>query len=418
MKKVRIMSNLIADELKTALDESGIQMDEDVFEGQVSDIVEMISESVKNVCEGEDCENCDEEEDEEAVEEGTFYFSNAACTLGGVDVAEGEYVEVEETEDGTFVSIYNEDGDLLDEFIPVSDEDLEAFLANAEELEEDEEEVEEEAESTEAVEEEAEVDEAPVKKFKVKNGKKVKLTKNQIARNKLKARGRLKKGYKFINGKQVKMTAAEKAARRKAGKRLAKKGKAKRARSLKKARQLAAGSDSGTCVVKEGFDLSVNGMKIALEEGDVLDFNNGMITVIREGKVLFSDVQVSESFLDRCFEEAVLEKKCNEEDAEEEEKKEEDAEKEESDVETEAGEEEDTDDDDDKDEDDKDVEECGVKEGTMLTFKSNKGFVLVSEGTELPMGNRIRARATLMSKGFNVTSEQLDGAAAGQVVVL
>ena len=385
MKKIRTMSNLVADELRMALDESGIQLDEDVFEGHVSDIVEMISESVD-----EACENCDEEDEE--VTEGTFYFSAGDATLGGMDIAEGEYVEVEEDEDGNFyVNIYDEDGELKSEGIVVSEDDINAFLENAEELSDDE-----------------DVEEAPIKKFKVQNGKKVKLSKNQIIKQKLKARGKLKKGYKVVNGKQVKMTAAERMARKKLGKKLAKKGKAKRLKSLKKARQLAAGSDSGTCTVKEGFDISVNGMKLSLEEGDEIKFEDGKITVYRDGNVIFSEVQVSESFMDKCFEEQVLEKKCNEDDDEDEE----------DDVEVEAGEEEDPEDSDDTEDEDKDLEECGVKEGALLTFKSNKGYVLVSEGVELPMGNRIRARATLTSKGYNVTPDMLDRASNGKVVVL
>jgi hypothetical protein len=293
------MSNLVADELKTALNESGIQLDEDVFEGHVSNIIEMIQESVEDVCDGEEC---DEEDDEDIVTEGTFYFTTAGCSLGGIDVAEGEYVEIEETEDGVYVNIYNEDGDLVEELITITPEEKEALLANAEEIEDDED----------------DVDEAPIKKYRVKNGKKVKLTKNQIIKQKLKARGKLKKGYKVVNGKQVKMSSAERMARKKLGKKLARKGKAKRLKSLKKARQLAAGSDSGTCVVKEGFDISVNGLKLSLEEGDEVKFEDGKITVIRDGKVVLSEVQVSESFIDRCFEEEVLEKKCNEEDDEEE----------------------------------------------------------------------------------------------------
>ena len=421
MKKVRVMSNLIADELKIALDESGIQLDEDVFEGQVSSIVEMVSESVKKACEGDDCEDCDdedieEEDDEEVVSEGTFYFATADCALDGINVAEGEYVEIEDTDDGSYITVYNEDGDVVSEFISISDEDKEKLLASVEELEEGE--------------DDDEVEEAPVKKFKVKNGKKVKLTKNQIARNKLKARGKLKKGYKFVDGKQVKMTSAEKLARKKLGKKLARKGKAKRMKSLKKARQLAAGSNSGTCTVKEGFDINVNGIKLSLEEGDEVKFEDGKITVIRDGKVIFSEVQVSESFMDRCFEEQVLEKKCNEEDDDEED----DSEEEESEVDAEAEAEEDPEDSDDEEDEDKDVDECGnsktneedeeekeeekVEESAILTFKANKGFVYVKEGVELPMGNRIRARATLASKGYAVTAEMLDNASKGQVVVL
>lgn len=82
---------------------------------------------------------------------------------------------------------------------------------------------------------------------------------------------------------------------------------------------------------------------------------------------------------------------------------------------------EDDDDDDDKDEDDEDEdEESEDKEvsESMLTFKSGKGYCLVSEGRELQMGNRIRARAMLLNQGFEVSSEDLDKASSGQVVIL
>lgn len=369
MKQIRKISNMIAEELQNALDEKGIVLDEDAFEERVSDIVSSIDEAVQ------------------ITEDDKFYFAASECSVGGVKVKEGEYVELEDTDEGTKATIYDEDGNIRESDIDVDDDD--DFEDSLEELEDDEDEVEEGTDAEDGEEEEEPTDEASVKKFKIKGGKKVKLNTNQLKAAKLRAAGKAKKGYKFVNGKQVKMSAAEKKARKMAGRKLARKGKVARAKSMKKARALSAGSTSGT--VTETFNIHSEGITFTAEAGDVIVMEDGMISVIREGRTVMSGIEVSEDFFDRCFEAVVVEANEGAEGA-----------------------------------NCKDVGE-GTEEGeaeegktdeAVLTFKADKGYVLVKEGSELPMGNRVRARATLVSEGFNVTSAQLDAASKGQMVTL
>ena len=142
---------------------------------------------------------------------------------------------------------------------------------------------------------------------------------------------------------------------------------------------------------------------------------------------------VSESFISRCISEGVVEdcedcedeeeiqegkkRKTVKEDDESEEEKEdikEDSDEEDSDEDDsdEDGDDDSEDSDDDSDEDDDEVSE------SLLTFRAGKGYCLVSEGRELQMGNRFRARAMLLNQGFEVSSADLDKASSGQVVVL
>ena len=50
MKQIRKISNLVAEELQGVLESKGITMEEDAFEGKVSEIVDMISEAVEEGC--------------------------------------------------------------------------------------------------------------------------------------------------------------------------------------------------------------------------------------------------------------------------------------------------------------------------------------------------------------------------------
>ena len=133
-------------------------------------------------------------------------------------------------------------------------------------------------------------------------------------------------------------------------------------------------------------------MNVAVEEGDILVFECNKVTVIREGNVVISGIAVSESFLSRCVDEGVIEgKDCG------------------------------YDEDEDTDEEAKpaDKKDAGsVEEGAVLTFRSGKGYILVKEGSEYVMGNRVRARAMLSNQGFNVGARELDRAADGNVVIL
>lgn len=381
MKQVRILSNTIAEELKESLSARGIVLESTVFEDKVSSIVSSVYEAVDDV------------DKEEVVEDSKIYFANSAATLGGKNVAEGEYVELEDSDEGTLATIYDADGELKEENIKVTEKDKTAFLANAEEVEDDGEDYFEDDEDEEELEEgtncggdDEEVEEEDVSKIKVSHGQKVKLTKNQLKAKRLRASGKLKKGYKLsADGKIVKMTAAEKKARKALGKKLAKKGKAQRKKSQAKAQQIASGSTSGS--VKEGFDITAaNGLKIAVEEGDELRVENNVLSVVREGAVIISGIEVHEGFIQNCIAEEVL--VLNDGTAPE-------APVAEGSEPTEP-----------------------VAEAALLTFKANQGYVLVREGKELPMGNRIRARATLISEGFQVSSEMLDKASNGELVTL
>lgn len=369
MKQIRKISNLIAEELESA----GFDVNDAAFEEKVSEIVSMISESVKEQAKDADKKDAgntdvfeDDEDDELIVsEDSKFYVVGDEVTIGDITVSTDQYIEIEDADDGTLIlSVYDEDGELIDSDINVTAEDIKDIFAHMEELE---------------VEDDEDVDEAKINKISFKGGKKHKLTPNQIKKKRLAAAGRLKKGFKFVDGKQVKMSAAERRARKKLGKKLAKMGKAKRKKNLLKAKKFAK-------KVNDGFDISSNGTKISVEEGDILMMEDGLLSVLREGKPVISGVKVSENFLDRCVAEGVAS------------------------------------------EEDEELEECGdnckkgeddkVDEASFLTFKAGKGYVVIKEGTERPIGNRIRARACLRNEGFDITTDMLDRASEGKMVVL
>ena len=152
------------------------------------------------------------------------------------------------------------------------------------------------------------------------------------------------------------------------------------------------------------------------------------MTVTRDDVEVFSNLTVSESFISRCVAEGVVDdcEDCDDEEEIQEAKKrktvkeDEDSEEDEEEIQEDSDEDEDDDDSDDDDDDDDDEEEDKDEEvsESMLTFKSGKGYCLVSEGRELQMGNRIRARAMLLNQGFEVSSEDLDKASSGQLVIL
>lgn len=373
MKQVRKISNLIAEELESA----GLNVNDVAFEEKVSEIVSMISESVKEQAKDadkKDAGNTDVFEDDEdgliVSEDSKFYVVGDEVTIGDITVSTDQYIEIEDAEDGTLIlSVYDEDGELIDSDINVTAEDIKDIFTHMEELE------------VEDDEDDEDVDEADIKKiskFTFKGGEKKKKTKSQLKRAKLAAAGKLKKNHKLVDGHWVKMSPAEIKARKKLGRLLAKKGKAKRKKNLKKSRK-----------VNSGFDISTNGAKVSVEEGDILTVEDGLLSVLREGKPVISGVKVSENFLDRCVSEGV----AGEEDEELEECGD--------NCKTDEGDEEDT-----------------VDEASLLTFKAGKGYVVIKEGKERPIGNRIRARACLRNEGFNITTDMLDRASAGKLVVL
>jgi hypothetical protein len=365
MKQIRKISNMIAEELQNALDEQGITLDEDAFEERVSEIVSSIDEAVN----------------EEAItEDDKFYFAASECSIGGVTVKEGEYVELEDTDEGTKATIFDEDGNIRESDIEVEDDD---------EFEDSLEELEESAEGDEDDDDIEEGDDLSKTDFK-KQQKNV-------------AKGKSKTGKRKIRGAllaKLKKNLAKARKRAHTGK-----ANKNRMRTIKKRtnkgfyKKANAGSTSGT--VTEAFDIHSDDITFTVEAGDVIVMEDNMISVIREGRTVISGIEVSEGFFDRCFEAAVLEAKGEDEEGAEEcgTKKANEGEDPEC-----------------KDPEGKEGEE--KTDEAVLTFKANKGYVLVREGSELPMGNRVRARATLVSEGYNVTSAQLDEASKGQMVTL
>lgn len=354
MKQVRKISNLIADELVNA----GYNENDSLFESKVSEIVSMISEAVN------------ETSIEEEAETETVYMATSDWTLGGIEVVVGDFVEVDDiADDEAEITVYDEDGEVKAEevFVPVAE--IDDFADNSEIVEvefEDEEDL-----------EEAHVSYAGGKKHKVS-------TKQENMKKKGKGKNYYFRRDKDGNWVKVKVTPKMKKAMKKNAKKNFKGAARKKGqKNLKKTRR-----------ANEGFDINVNGMNVAVEEGDILVFEGDTVTVIREGNVIVSGITVSESFLSRCVDEGVLEGS--------------DCESGEEDTEEEA-----------KPADKKDagsIEEAN--EGSILTFKAGKGYVLVKEGSEYVMGNRVRARAMLTNEGFNVSAKELDKAADGEVVVL
>ena len=149
------------------------------------------------------------------------------------------------------------------------------------------------------------------------------------------------------------------------------------------------------------------------------------MSVTRDGVEVFSNLTVSESFISRCISEGVVEdcEDCEDEEEIQEGKKrktvkeDDESEEEKEDIKEDSDEDDSDEDDDDDSEDDSDEDDEEVSE-SLLTFRAGKGYCLVSEGRELQMGNRIRARAMLLNQGFEVSSADLDKASSGQVVVL
>ena len=399
---------MIADELEM----QGLEVGSALFESTVSSIVKSVNEALKDA-DKKDAGNTDVFEE---VEEGSFYFATADTTLGDYEVNQDEIVELVTNGEPCVVNIYDSEGELREEGVEVSAEAFVAFVDSADEVviedvedlfDEDEEEVEEGA------------------KISFKGGKKRKINAKK-AKLLLKSKEKGEK-WKVQGDKLVRRTTAEIKASKKNIKK-AKKGKAKAKKNRKKAMK------ANESVVVEGFDISANGTIFHVEDGDVLSYEDGFLSVTRDGVEVFSNLTVSESFISRCISEGVVEdcedcedeeeiqegkkRKAVKEDDESEEEKEdikEDSDEEDSDEED--SDEDDDDSEDSEDSDDDSDEDDEVSE-SLLTFRAGKGYCLVSEGRELQMGNRIRARAMLLNQGFEVSSADLDKASNGQVVVL
>lgn len=400
MRQVRKLSNLIADELEM----QGLEVGSALFESTVSSIVKSVNEALKDA-DKKDAGNTDVFEE---VEEGSFYFATADTTLGDYEVNQDEIVELVTNGEPCVVNIYDSEGELREEGVEVSAEAFVAFVDSADEVviedvedlfDEDEEEVEEGA------------------KISFKGGKKRKINAKK-AKLLLKSKEKGEK-WKVQGDKLVRRTTAEIKASKKNIKK-AKKGKAKAKKNRKKAMK------ANESVVVEGFDISANGTIFHVEDGDVLSYEDGFLSVTRDGVEVFSNLTVSESFISRCISEGVVEdcEDCEDEEEIQEGKKrkavkeDDESEEEKEDIKEDSDEEDSDEDDDDSEDSDDDSDEDDEVSESLLTFRAGKGYCLVSEGRELQMGNRIRARAMLLNQGFEVSSADLDKASNGQVVVL
>lgn len=355
MKQIRKISNLIAEELIAA----GMNESDELFESKVTEIINQISEAVEDAGEVEEIVSEDFED--------VVFIATEDSDIDGHEVLADELVEVDDEDDGTAViTIYTADGETKEEDIEVSRDALISFTDKAEVVEFEDDQIEE-----------------GIKKIAKAAFKKIK---------KFKDKGKTATGQK----KQRHLSAARKKAIKAMLKAAHKAGAIKKALKTRKKRAKQGFYEEST--VKEGFDISTNGMKVSVEEGDIIRLGeDGTISVIRDGKVVIEGIVISENFFERCISEGVLEgKDCKEcEDVEEKKKvKESDEECEE------------------------EESEEDVEESCILTYKSGKGYVLVKEGSEIPMGNRMRARAFLLNEGYNVSAKDLDKASDGELVTL
>ena len=406
MRQVRKLSNLIADELEM----QGLEVGSALFESTVSSIVKSVNEALKDA-DKKDAGNTDVFEE---VEEGSFYFATADTTLGDYEVNQDEIVELVTNGEPCVVNIYDSEGELREEGVEVPAEAFVAFVDSADEV------VIEDVEDLFDEDEEEEVEEGA--KISFKGGKKRKINAKK-AKLLLKSKEKGEK-WKVQGDKLVRRTTAEIKASKKNIKK-AKKGKAKAKKNRKKAMK------ANESVVVEGFDISANGTIFHVEDGDVLSYEDGFLSVTRDGVEVFSNLTVSESFISRCISEGVVEdcEDCEDEEEIQEGKKrktvkeDDESEEEKEDIKEDSDEDDSDEDDDDDSEDSEDSddgsdEDDGEVSESLLTFRVGKGYCLVSEGRELQMGNRIRARAMLLNQGFEVSSADLDKASNGQVVVL
>lgn len=363
MKQIRKISNLVAEELVNA----GMDENDEMFEGKVSEIVNMISESInesKKVDE-EDEEEIDEADIEEVEVDDLFYVTGNV-TLAGEDIQEGQFVVVNEYDDeGAKISILDEEGVAVKEDIEVGSEEFVDFIENyAEEVEFDD-------EGTSIVNEAL---------FTNRGGKKHKVDK-KMAKLRAKAKGK-KFFFKKVDGKIKKIKKSAKAIKAWA--------KAAKRNFKGAARKLAQKRAAKTRKINSGFDIQSDGMKVVVEEGDLITFNeDNTIDIVRGGSSIVEGLVVSESFFERCVSEGVLDEgeECEECGDNVEEQVEES------------------------------VEEK-TDEAVMLTYEGGKGYVLVKEGAKISLGNRMRARAFLTNEGYSYDADMLDKAADGDVVTL
>ena len=128
-----------------------------------------------------------------------------------------------------------------------------------------------------------------------------------------------------------------------------------------------------------------------------------MLSLIRDGECLIDGIEVEDDIIEEFVSEGVV----SDEEATDEEIFPEDG------AETE-------DEDENTDEDGENTDEDGeiLDEAHMLTHTVDSGYLLIREGKEIPLGNRIRARSFLEKNGYRVTKDMLDEAYEGSFIAL
>ena len=322
----------------------------------------------------------------------TSFVVGADTVLGGMTLYAGEIVDITkidfEDREVEF-DVYDENGNLVKDDIDAPFAEIFSFSEENDYAYDD---IEEVAPLGVALLGEA--------KYKIRGGKKVKVNQAlQKKRDKLKASGQNKKYKIDSEGRKVKKSAKEIKAGKMAGKRMAKNASRynrKRAKSQKLARRLAESAFNF-----DAYDINdESNVTIFVHEGDYVVVDEGMLSLIRDGECLIDGIEVDDDIIEEFVSEGVV---SDEEATDEEIFPEDDAEIEDEDENT-----------------DENTDEDGeiVDEAHMLTHTVDSGYLLIREGKEIPLGNRIRARNFLEKNGYRVTKDMLDEAYEGSFIAL
>lgn len=361
---------------------------EEMMNMTLKSIDSMVTEAVKDA----DAKDAGNDIFEEALP-GDLFIATEDTVLGGVEVEEGDFVEMVDIDDeSVIVNIYDRDAEIKEEDVVVDGEEFDEFLADySDEIEYDED-----------GDEEEEVEEAHVS---FRGGKKHKISDRVWAlRKKLKGT----KFYVGADGKKHRKSRAQIKAQLKAAKHMkriskfAHKGMANRLRA--KSRKINSSVESGT--VAEAFTIHSNGAYIHCYEGDVISISNESLSLVREGKAIIEGLKADEGFFDRAMESGCVKETTIEDKEEKEAKKDKVAESEGCADKAEKAEKKEA------------KEEKPVKESVLTYEPDGRKYVYTCEGVETPLGNRFRARTWLSRQNIGVTSEQLEDAFNGKSVTL
>ena len=340
-------------------------------------ISKAVCEAVMETAKLADEKDAGSEEIAEEVVAGDSFVATEDTTIGGVEVLEDYFVVVDSVdEDGVVIDIFDEDGEEVEREVSVPFKDFHDFAEKAEYVFVDDEDD----------DDDEDIDEAMYHGKKISNADYKKIKKNKL-------RGRTSTGHRKLRGRAL--AAARRNIKKAQRKSHTASAKHKAAITRKKNRAVNASAK-----VTEAFDIKAGNMTFSVEEGDILRSVGNTLTVERNGVSIAEGLEISHDFLGRCIIEGVAED-CNGTEECDEKKK----------VKESKGKKGCT-------------EECGtskeskVEEGSVLTFRAGKGYVLIKEGSEIPMGNRVRARSMLRKCGVEIGSKQLDEASQGKMVVL